>query len=703
MVVSGTLLCFRAPSVRPTAIGGPRLPDGSEGRGTRGGPPPVGASEVRVGSLTTTTDRVSSDVPGPRTTPPPPRRARGRRAAAWLVPLVIVVWLGAAAGLLWSAYTSLRAVEDAMPAARAALAEEDLEAGRAAVERLRTEAHTAVAALTHPLVAPLRTIPVLGQDLRAATALAGATADLGEAAGQLVHTLDKLPDGLSSLAPTGGRLPVETIEELAGPLRLASVRAAGAAAELQATPPSGRLAPIVSAHDRALEQVEPLAAQGERAARLATELPWLLGAGGPRTYLFAASTPAALGGTGGFLGSVSLLTVDDGRLEFGDFEATNTLENLPPGTLPAPVPEDAARWSRYGGTGAWLTLNRSPHFPAAATAMVQLWEATRGDRLDGMIVADPFALEALLELAGPQQVPDLGEVDADDVVAYVTNEAYDDFDDPNEERKEVLGAVAAAAFGGFLDGATGAELDVTQRLGELVAGGHLLVHARDEDAQGALAAAGAAGELGDGSSDLLSVVLNSGTASKVDFYAERTVEHKVSLRGDGSAISELELTLRNEAPTSGVPSYVIGPNNPRLEAGDNLVNVSVYAGRGATFTQRPPGDPELPAFTETELGYAVTDGWVRLASGEEVTRRYGWTTPDAWSVTDAGEIAYDLLFQGQTTIRPTTVDLRVHVPDGLEPSAVPEGATYDGGAILWSGELRGEDVLLEVRLRPSGR
>jgi hypothetical protein len=95
----------------------------------------------------------------------------------------------------------------------------------------------------------------------------------------------------------------------------------------------------------------------------------------------------------------------------------------------------------------------------------------------------------------------------------------------------------------------------------------------------------------------------------------------------------------------------------------------------------------------------VNDGWVRLASGEEVTRRYSWRTPDAWRVNDAGEIAYDLLFQGQTTIRPTEVTIQVHVPQRPRAVTVPDGAEFDGGAIVWTGEVRGHDVALPVRLR----
>ena len=62
--------------------------------------------------------------------------------------------------------------------------------------------------------------------------------------------------------------------------------------------------------------------------------------------------------------------------------------------------------------------------------------------------------------------------------------------------------------------------------------------------------------------DLVSVVVNSGAGSKVDFYQERNVGYRVELDDDGSASAELELTLRNHAPTSGQPPYVIGPFRP---------------------------------------------------------------------------------------------------------------------------------------------
>ena len=48
-----------------------------------------------------------------------------------------------------------------------------------------------------------------------------------------------------------------------------------------------------------------------------------------------------------------------------------------------------------------------------------------GDRLDGVILADPFAEAALLQATGPVSIPGYDiEIDADNVVPFTTNEAF---------------------------------------------------------------------------------------------------------------------------------------------------------------------------------------------------------------------------------------------------------------------------------------
>ena len=631
-------------------------------------------------------------APGPR---------RGRRMAMIALPFVLVVWIVAALALVAVGRANLLSAEEGLRNSRTAVEDLDLTTVSEAVSSAHEDLSTAADSLTNPLLAPALILPIVGDDLRAVRALAARGAEVTGSAVSAFDLLATMPDGLDGLAPDDGRFPVNRYAELAPAVRAVADSADAALNDIEASPASGRFAQVVDARERVLELLQPMAEQAESAAALVTELPRLLGSDGPRTYLFGAATPSELRGTGGFIGSVALLRVEEGELEFGTFEASSALPTLPPTQLPPPVEEDRDRWSRYGGTGTFVNLNRTPDFPSAARAMLSHWKTTRDDDLDGMIVVDPFAFENLIELSGPVDVPDYGvTLDADSVVAFVANEAYGTFDGATE-RKEVLGEVAAATFGRFLEG----DLDVpatavVRQFAELIAGGHLTAYSTDPATQEALSRAGVTGELGAGdggaSGDLVAVVLNSGTASKVDYFAQREIDLQVTLLEDGSSRAEMVVAVTNDAPSSGEVKYVIGPNNPTLEAGDNLVDVSVYLAPTARFTEVPP-PADGPTFTETALGHPVHDGWVRIPSGTSTERRYAWRTTDAWIVTDDNELAYDLLVQGQTVIVPTRLSIRIDVPDGLEVASLPEGARIEGSTLRWEDDIRGDDVHLSVR------
>jgi hypothetical protein len=634
------------------------------------------------------------------------RPSRRRRNVVLALIVVLAIWAVAVVALLLSGRGHLVEAERTLPAARAAVADADFEAATATVREAHDALSSAADAFSNPLLLPLRVVPIVRTDLHAVRTIASSGAAVTSDASELIAVIEAQPDGLNGLAPADGAFPVARFQQLAGPMRATADSASVAVQDIQAAPASGWVAQIDEGRTRILDLLEPLVAQVDSAALLADQLPVFLGADGPRTYLFGASTPAELRGTGGFVGSIALLRIDEGRLEFGSFEASSDLPVLPPDQLPAPVEEDAARWARYGGTGIWVNLNRTADFPSAARAMISHWEATDGVSVDGMMVADPFALQVLLELAGPAEVPGYGvTLDSGSVVSFVTNEAYAEFESA-DERKAVLGAVSAATLGRFLEGGIDAPAgQLVSTFASIVSGGHLLVYATDPDVQSALVRGRAAGELGDTvdpPSDLVNVALNSGTASKVDYYTDRTIELETTLLEGGAARTDLFLRLANDAPTEGVDKYVIGPNNPTLDAGDNLVDISVYLAPGAQFFEVPQ-QHDGPTFAETELGHPVHDGWVRIPSGQAAERRYSWRTPDAWAQNEDGELVYDLLVQGQTVIRPAHLTIRVRIPSDLEVVDPPAGAEVDGDVLRWSQEVRGEDVRLRLRLRLADR
>ena len=143
-----------------------------------------------------------------------------------------------------------------------------------------------------------------------------------------------------------------------------------------------------------------------------------------------------------------------------------------------------------------------------------------------MILADPFAEAALLEAAGPVRLPGYDvEIDADNVVAFTTNEAYSLFTD-SVRRKRLLGDVARAAFERFVNQPSADQGDLRELL-EAAGGRHIQVFSEDPVMQEGLRrtpVGGALRPLG-ADDDLVSVVVNSGAGSKVDFYQERNIRY----------------------------------------------------------------------------------------------------------------------------------------------------------------------------------
>jgi hypothetical protein len=177
----------------------------------------------------------------------------------------------------------------------------------------------------------------------------------------------------------------------------------------------------------------------------------------------------------------------------------------------------------------------TPDFPSAARAILSLYEFGTGEGLDGVIVADPFAVKELFRVTGPAEIPSLGtRVSARTVVDFLSNEAYVLFDRP-ADRKTLLGDVVGVAFGEFLSD-RGQRVRKVDAIAHAVAGGHLKIYPTDPTLRRGLELARLdRGLRAPDGSDLLAVHVNSRSGSKVDFYAERSIRYDVLLGGEGEA------------------------------------------------------------------------------------------------------------------------------------------------------------------------
>ncbi len=530
----------------------------------------------------------------------------------------------------------------------------------------------------------LQWVPFLGRTPETTLALAQAGARAAEAGALISKAVADLPGGLASLAPGGGGIQVDRL----APLTQAVVQADGAVADalstVQQSPDSLVLGPVSQARGLLEEELGTMHAALASGSSILQGLPKFLGTIGTKRYFFAAQDPAELRGTGGVMGAYSILTVRNGRFSFSPFRPIQSIPIPPLSSVPPPSAEYAANYNQFrGGERFWLAINLTPDFPTAAQAILNSYAVAVGDQLDGVILVDPFALQALLRIVGPTAIPDLGKrVTPANVVSLTTNEAFSLFPDA-ATRKRVLGSVASGVFQRFIHGPKPGLPDL-KILATTMAEGHVLVFSTDPTMQQGLSSTGVGGALPLPQGDFLSVIENSAGENKVDFYQDRSVTYAVQLAAGGSAGATTDVRLTNNAPTKGEPTYVIGPHPGYSKVGESVQLMNIYAGAGSRLTSaRRDGSP-VKLWAGSELGQPFYQDYFGTPSGGTSDLSLSLSLPHVWEPTGAGGV-YDLTFLNQTTIRPTTLRIQVVVPPGMHIVTASQGMTVQGGQAVWSG------------------
>jgi hypothetical protein len=527
-------------------------------------------------------------------------------------------------------------------------------------------------------------VPFLGNDADVAAALADAGVHLAAAGLDLSEATAGLPDGLGSLAPTEGRLPLQVYTRLAAPLEDAHQEAQAAADRISKAPGAFLVGPVSDARWDAEQQADEAARILGAAALLTGGLPAFAGADGPTSYLVVPQNPAELRGTGGLWGAFSILSFRSGRPSFSQVRQAAAIPEVPIDAIPDPNPDYRRNYDMFGGAASWGNLNMTPDFPSAARAALGNYEAATGTALTGLVAVDPFTLQAMLRFTGAIGIPgtDL-QITPQNVVGLTMNEAYSLFDSPRA-RKEILGTVARDVFAEFLS-AGGKGMARLRALGEAAAGEHLLVYSTDDTVESGLVEAGAAGALAVAhGSDISTVVVNNAGGNKVDYYATRRVSADIELGGDHEAIATVTTTIANEAPTKGLPRYVLGPQVEGASPGDQVSLIATWCHQPCDLASAErDGDP-IEVATDSELGVQWYRDYRTIEPGREGSLTVTYRTKGVWEGSDSAG-SYRLTFLGQVTSRPTPLTIRITAPAGTNVTWTSRTMAVNGGTATWEG------------------
>jgi hypothetical protein len=293
-------------------------------------------------------------------------------------------------------------------------------------------------------------------------------------------------------------------------------------------------------------------------------------------------------------------------------------------TSPPATADYVARYGRFRPGYFFQDITLSPDLPSVAPAAAQVFADATGDRVDGVLTVDPYALAALLHFTGPVQVDGLAQpLTADDAAQILVRDQYTTFG-TDAARTDMLDQASRKTFDQLVHGSLPAPAAVADVLGPVVEQQRLAFHPLAEDAgvqakEQALVDAlhvGGAVPATDGG-DAVDVITQNNGNNKIDMFLHRTVAYDVQYDpGSGHVTSTLAVTLRNDAPVSGLPASVIGSNDQGLPPGTNRMWVSVYT--PLDLREARLGGQVVPLEHEHELGRSVYSHYVDVPAGGSV-------------------------------------------------------------------------------------
>lgn len=423
---------------------------------------------------------------------------------------------------------------------------------------------------------------------------------------------------------SGDRVDLAALRRIHSEIDAAAVALTAVVQRVNALPTGLLPGPVADARQVLVRELEQLN-RTTTAVRNATSIaPAMLGGAGRRRYFLALQTTAELRGSGGLLGGFGILEADQGRLRLVRLGPNKALKDTFPATTAGLDAEFGQRYARFGSDGFWLNSNMSGDYPTVNRIWTAMYERTTGERLDGSIAVDPVALAEILRATGPATLPDGEQVSADTIVDLTNKGIYERFPEHSQDatRDRLQLAIAQALYERVV-APVSHDNGLLPHLGAAATGGHVRMASNHPAEQAVLEQTPVGGALPGTSGPYLQLSINNAGGTKLDYYLRTHVEYAFDgATGDRQDVT-VTVRLRNNAPASGLPSYVVLrpdlPGNAALVPGQNRLFVSVYAGVGATLRGAGLDGEFVELEKGTEQRHAVFSAFVTLDPGQERT------------------------------------------------------------------------------------
>ena len=366
----------------------------------------------------------------------------------------------------------------------------------------------------------------------------------------------------------------------------------------------------------------------------------LAGIDRPRRILLVFQNPAELRPTGGFIGSIALLDVQNGRItalelpKGGSYDVSGItrMRVLPPEPLRI-----------LGDTWQFHDANWFPDFPTSAQKLRWFYAASGGPSVDAVVAVNATILTSLLDLTGPITVGDQ-TFTASDALAVLTNTVEDPAARATGAPKAVLGQLAPAILDRLLvltqsGGNRATEVELLDRMLTALDAHDVLIHFTDDAVQQVIVSAGWSGELRPVDRDALMVVHTNIGGGKSDARMREDIAHTATVLEDGSVVDTVTITRTHDGTSNA--------GDRPSEQLANFVNrdyLRVYVPRGSTLlavhglTAAPATHDPVPTDAIPDRDLLATELHEQLdaTTGVRATEEFGRTAFGGWVETKPG-------------------------------------------------------------------
>jgi len=328
----------------------------------------------------------------------------------------------------------------------------------------------------------------------------------------------------------------------------------------------------------------PLVTESETFNQIA---PTLLGLDKPRTWMLVFLNGAEARAIGGFPGGWGLLKVSAGSIRLTQIHDDVRVNLKTLNNWPKYVSSEQA--NLYGADlSRWADMNLSPDFPTNARLMSALMQQTEGIKVDGVLALNQNALAQMMRATG--SIKHQGHMlTAENIDDYVTKGIYADYQNNRAKNRATL-LIIRQVFD-RLSSRNAGPLTVFQALIPPIHDGQMQLWSTDNLIQDKIAKTRAGGALSDTSSPTNAVVLVNGAGNKIDAYISAKIQYTqgMCLTDSPYRNSFVRIALKNTAPTSGLPSYVIPrsdlPRGDKGTHGSTRMMVFVHTPLGTSFSE----------------------------------------------------------------------------------------------------------------------